>query len=174
MRLLQIGRAALPLVLAALLVVTGCSSDDGGADTGPSPNVPSASSVEDQVIDVVQRYWDERVRVEGSGDYASADFEDILGPGLHEAKAALYDSYAEIGHRRVGAPLLRDLSASVEGSTAVVTMCVNEGPWTAEADVATVEQPVDEFYAIAFTLERGDDGWLMVDEGSVPPGDVVC
>lgn len=161
--------AAVLMVIAGL---TGCSG--GGSDEPEATPTPTEATAEDLAIATVQEYWDERVRVESSADYASADFEGILDPALLEGVNARYSSYADGGFRREGEPELRDFEATVDGSTALVTVCVNEGGWTAVADIENVEQPADEFYAIAYPLKQAGDDWIITTEGQNPPEGVSC
>ena len=154
-----------------LVGVAGCS---GGGSDEPKPSPSSAATSEDEAIAVVQEYWDERVRVENSADYGSADFEGVLDPALLEGVNARYSGYADGNFRREGEPELRDFEATVDDTTALVTVCVNEGGWTAAADIENVEQPADEFYAIAYPLEQAGDDWLITREGENAPEDASC
>lgn len=160
------------------MVIIGLSGCSGGGsdDSEPAPTTTAASATpQDEAIAVVEAYWAERIRVENSADYASADFEGILDSDLIAERRDTYAMQADLGIQRIGAPVRRDHAAEVDGRRAVVTMCVNEGPWTAaETEGVITQQPEDEFYAVGYTLELVDDGWLMTSEGETPPEDITC
>lgn len=160
------------LTVAFVASLTACGSDDvEEVPALPSPTPTSSDS--DDAIAVVEAFWDERIRVETSGDYQSADFDGLLDASLAEPLAAQYSSLDGGNFRRVGSPELRDFKATVDQTTAVVTVCVNEDDWGAEADVEVEERPDMGFYVDAYALEATEGAWVIVDQPDAPAG-VKC
>ena len=173
-------RTASALLLSAGLLLAGCG--DGADAPRPSsrtsetprstpPTTPAtgdAAEEEDRVVDVVRAYWRERVRVETAGDYDSADFGDVMTPQAAEPTLERYAQLGSGGFRRVGEPRLRDFSATVDGRTAVATVCVNEDDWGARADAEDIEIEPAGWYAESFRLERSDDRWIIVGDAETP------
>jgi len=168
----RIRTAACALALATTLLVSACSTDEGGSEA-PAPNTPAATATEDEVVTVLEAFWAERVRVESSGRYDTADFSGILSPRMIEPQTQQYRQFDETGFRRVGQPQLRDYTAEVDGDTAIATVCVQEDAWGAEADVEIAEPEPQGWYASSHRLERADDAWLIVDTAT-PPAGVSC
>lgn len=156
-----------------MALLAGCGSNEP-ASPPPAPS-PTSDSSESDAVAVVEDYWAERIRVETSGDYQSAEFSDLVDTSLAESMTARYASLAQGNFRRVGSPELRDYSATVTGDTAVVTVCLNEDDWGAEADVDIEDPPDRGFIASAYQLERNspEDPWLIVESMDAPDG-VTC
>lgn len=174
-------RAASALLLGAGLLLAGCGGDDDAPrpasptsetsrSTPPTPPATgdSAEEQENRVVDVVRAYWRERVRVETSGDYDSADFGDVMTPQAAEPTLERYAQLGTGGFRRVGEPRLRDFTATVDGRTAVATVCVNEDDWSARADAEEIELEPAGWYAESFRLERTDDRWIIAGDAETP------
>ncbi|MGJ9423556.1 hypothetical protein [Aeromicrobium sp. CF3.5] len=155
-------------VVLTLVLLAGCSGDE--PESPPPTSAPSSDPSEADAVAVVEDYWAERIRVETSGAYETADFLDLVDTSLAESMTARYASLAQGNFRRVGAPELRDFSAAVTGDTAVVTVCLNEDGWGAKADVDVEDAPDRGFFASAYQLERssGDDPWLIVESANAP------
>ncbi|SKB02712.1 hypothetical protein SAMN06295964_0039 [Aeromicrobium choanae] len=157
------------LALSGALLLGGCGGDDGSdtpATTAPSPT----ASAQDEAVAVLEAYWSERVRVETSGAYDTADFSRILSPAESEPMQARYAQFEDGNFRRVGAPELRDYTATVDGDTAIATVCVNEDEWGAEADGEVVEPEAAGWYASSHRLEQTDGAWLIAGSAETPSG----
>lgn len=173
-------RTASALLLGAGLLLAGCGGDDDAPrpasptsetsrSTPPTPPATGDSAQEEnRVVDVVRAYWRERVRVETSGDYDSADFGDVMTPQAAEPTLERYAQLGTGGFRRVGEPRLRDFSATVDGRTAVATVCVNEDDWGARADAEDIEIEPAGWYPESFRLERTGDRWIITGDAATP------
>ncbi|MTB86986.1 hypothetical protein H9L21_08540 [Aeromicrobium senzhongii] len=164
--------AAGSLALATTLLMSGCGTEEGDSET-PAPTTAPTAVTENEVVTVLEAFWAERVRVESSGRYDTADFSGILSRRMIEPQSQQYRQFDEMGFRRVGQPQLRDFTAEVDGDTAIATVCVQEDEWGAEADVQIAEPEPQGWYASSHRLERADDAWLIVDTAK-PPAGVSC
>ncbi|GAA3548864.1 hypothetical protein AFL01nite_23170 [Aeromicrobium flavum] len=160
------------MAMTTALVLGGCG-DDGDSDLPAASAPTTAASGEDEVVAVLEAFWAERVRVESSGRYDTADFSGVLSTTMLEPQRQQYQQYEETGFRRVGKPQLRDYTAEVDGDTAVATVCVQEDEWGATADVKIAEPEPQGWYPSSHRLERTGDAWLIVDAAE-PPAGVSC
>ncbi|WP_313405791.1 hypothetical protein [Aeromicrobium sp.] len=172
------------LVLSAVLLLGACGDDDSSepspaagsgssASTGAPSSAPGPTSTRDdeaRVLAVLEAYWDERIRVETSGDFASADYGSIMTDEAAEPTLERYRQLATGNFRRVGKPELRDHSAVVTGDTAVASVCVNEDEWGARADAEIVEIEPAGWYAESHRLRNVDGTWLIVGDAGTPDG----
>ena len=173
-------RTASALLLSSGLLLAGCGGGDDAPRPSPrtseaprstAPTTPAATddtADEDRVVAVVKAYWRERIRVENSGDYASADFGDVMTPQAAEPTLERYAQLGTGGFHRVGKPRLRDFAVTVDGTAAVATVCVNEDGWGAEAEAEVVEIEPAGWFAQGFRLERTDDRWIIVSDAETP------
>lgn len=171
------------LVLSACLLLGGCVGGDDET-SAPTPSAaPSATPTSDATasptkraedemaaVTVLRAYWSERIRVETSGDFASADFEDVMTADAAEPTLERYRQLQTGNFRRVGRPELRDHRATVDGDTAVASVCVNEDDWGAEADAEIIEPEPAGWYAESHRLERTDGQWVIVGDAETPDG----
>jgi hypothetical protein len=161
------------MALSTALLLGGCG-DDSGSDLPPATGASStAAAAEKDVVAVLESFWAERVRVESSGRYDTADFSRILSTPMLEPQAQQYQQFEETGFRRVGEPKLRDYTAEVDGDKAVATVCVQEDEWGATADVKIAEPEPQGWYPSSHRLERTADAWLIVGTARAPE-DVSC
>jgi len=157
------------LALTTALLLGGCGGDAESDAPAATTATPTASA-EDDAVAVLESYWKERVRVETSGAYDTADFSRILTPSESEPMLARYDQFEAGNFRRVGAPELRDYTATVDGASAIATVCVNEDEWGAEADGEVVQPDAAGWYASSHRLEQKDGAWLIVSTAKTPSG----
>ncbi|WP_286927784.1 MULTISPECIES: hypothetical protein [Aeromicrobium] len=157
------------MALAGALLLGGCGGDDGSDTPATTTPTPTASA-QDEAVAVLEAYWDERVRVETSGAYDTADFSRTLAPSETEPMLARYAQFEAGNFRRTGEPELRDYTATVDGTSAIATVCVNEDEWGAEADGEVVEPEAAGWYASSHRLEQTDGTWLIVGEADTPSG----
>ena len=157
------------LALSGALLLGGCGGDEGSDEPTPTTATPTASA-QDEAVAVLEAYWNERVRVESSGAYDTADFSRILSPSESEPMQARYAQFEGGNFRRVGKPELRDYTATVDGTSAIATVCVNEDEWGAEADGEVVQPEAAGWYASSHRLEQTDGAWLIVGEAETPRG----
>jgi len=174
-------RTASTALLLSAALLGGCTGDDEPSATSPTSGAPSsaASSAapspspgEDEAVAVVRAFWQERIRVETSGDYDSADFSRVMTRQAAEPTLERYSQLETGGFHRVGEPELRDLRASVEGDTAVATVCVNEDEWGAEAEGEPIEIEPTGWYAEGYRLEVVEGRWVIV--GDAEPDANAC
>lgn len=157
------------LALTTALLLGGCGADDDET-ARPATSATPTVSADDEVAGVLEEYWNERVRVETSGEYDTADFSRTLAPAQTEPILARYRQFEAGNFRRVGAPELRDYTATVDGTTAIATVCVNEDEWGAEADGEVVQPEAAGWYASSHRLEQTDGSWLIVGDAETPSG----
>lgn len=166
------------LGLAAVLALASCVPDtpsisDRSDDPTDAATPVLTDAAEIEVIAVYEAYWTERVRVETSGDYDSADFTGMVMPEVNEVLLARYDDYAAMNLRRVGEPELRDYVAQVEGETAIATVCLNEDDWGVVADAEVVPAEPLGWVASSRIVELVDGTWLIGGAPETPP-DITC
>lgn len=160
--------------LVATVLLAACQGDGDAEEPLPSPVSASATPLEaTEAAAVLEEFWAERVRVESSGDYDTADFTGILDPRMIEPQLQQYQQLEQTGFRRIGAPQLRDFTARVEGDTAIATVCVQEDEWGAKADVKIEEAEPQGWYASSHRLVRTDGAWLIVENAKTPK-DISC
>lgn len=153
--------------------ISACSGDPDPADHSTATHGATAPAAEDEAASVLEAFWAERVRVESSGAYDTANFDGILGPRLIEPQLQQYEQFDRGGFRRIGEPRLRDFTAEVDGDSAIATVCVQEDEWGAESDVRIVEPEPQGWYASSHRLERTGEAWLIVDTAE-PPSEIDC
>lgn len=166
---------AIAVALTFMVPLASCAGDGDGPDPTPGTTAsatPTATDATDAAA-VLEKFWAERVRVETSGNYDSASFEGIVAPDAIEPILQRYAQYDDGGFRRVGTPQLRDYVATVDGDSAIASVCVNEDDWGAEADGKIVESDPAGWYADSHELTRTDGAWLIVDDAKTPSG-VTC
>ncbi len=172
LRGIRIAGCALAIVTA--LGLSSCSGDDSDPAERPTATQEStAPSAEDEAVSVLEAFWAERVRVESSGAYDTANFDGILNSRMIEPQLQQYQQFGQSGFRRIGEPQLRDFTAEVDGDSAIATVCVQEDEWGAEADIKIVEPEPQGWYASSHRLERTDGAWLIVDTAE-PPSEITC
>lgn len=158
-------RVAAPLALVAVL--TGCSGSSGSSEPAATAAVttPAAPSAEDQATAAYQRYWDVWVQLSTSGDIDARAFDGVAEGAFVESDLKALRDQADAGIVRVGEPEFSSFETTVDGTTAISVVCLDERAWGARSGDRTLDPPGEDFppRALRATLTTKDDGWIVTD-----------
>ncbi|WP_436980202.1 hypothetical protein [Streptomyces sp. enrichment culture] len=185
MREKRIRRAGLAAGLAlTLATVAGCSSDSGdndepintGDESSASPDAEGGEAEDEAaLVALYEAYWDAVIASENGEELDSALFEDITTKGVMEQELGRINTYKEQGVLREGAPVIENVTVTVEGDTARIEACKNEADWPLVQDGEQMEGVLPESLTVphpnGVTAERSDGNWLIT--GSVPQEEAV-
>jgi hypothetical protein len=157
------------VVASTMLALTAVSACSGGSEPKDEPrSTPSASATPDasaEVKDLVSQYWDTVTQAENSADTDRAQFKGVARGSFLENEFRKLDNYADQGINRVGGPSITAVEVSVDGTTAVVSHCIDEDGWTAEKNGEALKPILTGNRPFGLTATRTGDTWIITDTG---------
>ncbi|MFD7513087.1 hypothetical protein ACFV5N_27640 [Streptomyces sp. NPDC059853] len=176
--------AGLALILAT---VAGCSSDGGdneepidtGGTSSPSPDAEGGEGDDEAaLVALYEAYWDARVEVENSEAGDIHLLEGIVTPAMLEKELSRVRDFQSNGLYRQGGPVIENITATVDGDTAIVESCKSEEGWDIMKDGEVIPGVVPEelinVHGHVVTAEKGDGAWLITDTLPEEEGNVTC
>jgi hypothetical protein len=169
----------LPAVgVAAILVLAGCTGDEG--DPAPSTSAsttgapqPTASATSDEtaaVLDTYHRYWDAVVLTE-QGNADATLFDGVASGQPVEVAIATATQFKELGIVREGAPTFSQETVTVAGDSATVYACVDNTAWVIPG--VADDPAVADVLPGGVLLTRTDGVWLVTGSQQ-PPAEFTC
>lgn len=176
--------AGLALILAT---VAGCSSDGGNnedpIDTGdtssPSPDAEGGEADDEaELVALYEAYWDARVEVENSEAGDIQLLSGIVTPEMLEKELSRVRDFQSNGLYRQGEPAIENITATVDGDTAIVESCKSEEGWDIVKDgeviPGVVPDDLIDVHGHVVTAEKGDGAWLITDTLPAEEGTLSC
>lgn len=168
------GKRGLAGVSIALLLTAGLSAcSDGSEPPAATPRAtatPSASAsptpdASAAVKDLVARYWDAVVLAENNADTDRDQFDGLARGAFLENEFRKLDNYADQGIKRVGEPRISAVEVAVDGTSALVSHCIDEDGWTAEKKGKALEPILTGNRPFGLTATLEGDAWVITDTG---------
>ncbi|MEV8116009.1 hypothetical protein [Streptomyces xiamenensis] len=172
---------AVPALVAML--VTGCSSDDGGEDpiNVPTPSAEEtgngdASAARDEAVleALFLSYYDALVQLENGEAEDGSVFEGIAVETVIDEQVGRALSFREVGLISRGEPEITQVQATVDEDRGRIEACVNADNWqvyTEEGEVVPMDVPESD--ATLLLAERGAEGWIISEHPSSAEGVAV-
>lgn len=179
-------RSATPIigaVLGAVMLAASCSADDpdraeptpapaAGESTTPTPAADDAAV--SAVEDVYERFWDAVIASENAAEENYDSFVGLAAEIVIQEQVARIRGMQSNGIHREGAPERTDRTVVVDGSTARVEECVDEGPWTTWQGDTQLEVDDRGSLARVFDLEQVEGQWLITDRVDMDEATLQC
>lgn len=163
--------AGLALILAT---VAGCSSDGGNnedpIDTGdtssPSPDAEGGEADDEaELVALYEAYWDAVTASENGEELDPQLFDGITTAGVMEQELGRIGTWKDVGGYREGAPVIENVTVTVDGDTARIEACKNEADWRLFQDGEELEDSLPESLTVphpnVVTAERMSGEWLI-------------
>ncbi|PZF83415.1 hypothetical protein [Jiangella anatolica] len=142
----------------------------------PTPSVdPEAAAV--AAIEAQHRaYWDAVIAMENVQDEAAsyAALKLVTTELVAQRKIADLRGMVDANVTRDGAPVIGPPQVTVDGDTARLESCVDEGPWNAYYHGELFERELDGPEPRVFDLERADGQWLISELVDQTEATITC
>jgi hypothetical protein len=163
-------RAVPTTMVAVLLGLSACSGGDSEpadkASSTPSaePTVDQAAEDEAALEKLANDVWAARQEAYNSGEASAALFEGIYSTAAIETELGMLRQYQEQKILRTGAPVITDISSTVDGDTGMIYLCLSEDDWDATEDGEVLDTPERGANPWGASVERTSDGWVLVQD----------
>ncbi|WP_432746190.1 hypothetical protein H7827_16615 [Streptomyces sp. JH002] len=175
MREKRIRRAGLAAGLAlTLATVAGCSSDGGdndepintGDESSASPDAEGGEAEDEAaLVALYEAYWDAVTATENGAELDARLFDGITTSSVMEQELSRIGTWKDVGGSREGAPVIENITVTVDGDTARIEACKNEAHWRLIQDGEELEDSLPESLTVphpnVVTAERTSGNWLI-------------
>ncbi|MFB7761340.1 hypothetical protein [Streptomyces xiamenensis] len=175
MREKRIRRAGLAAGLAlTLATVAGCSSDGGdndepidtGDQSSASPDAEGGEAEDEAaLVALYEAYWDAVTASENAEELDARLFDGITTSSVMEQELSRIGTWKDVGGSREGAPVIENITVTVDGDTARIEACKNEADWRLIQDGEELEDGLPESLTVphpnVVTAERTSGNWLI-------------